>query len=341
MRKIDLNTVKDCGSIRACGDYVVAFGKSLWVFRKDGSFVSKSTTIRYPEKVHFLPPDKIFVEGGTDYQYHYVNLLTAEDIWTTPVDRKGGLFNRRFAVSPDNLYLYDTYLNYPKDKRYVLRFSLADLSVTKAEVPNGLRVTTGIYTDEEGVLYALQTHQLTDDGKISQNGILRIDWRTEKTIFSWEKMWQSERNRKKKWMCTDGRYILCEDYSVIDMTTMQSFNLLENELEWIPEGKCSAECEYLPDRGFLLVYSGLDDGNVVIDCKARKRIAQYAPTEIGVRAGFAGYLIGDEYWIGTENGIVKKPFPIFEAMPEKVSPYWRFAREMERIRGEELNNKLK
>ena len=82
MRKIDLNTVKDCGSIRACGDYVVAFGKSLWVFRKDGSFVSKSKTIRWPGKIYFLPPDKIFVEGGADYQYHYVNLATGLQLLT-------------------------------------------------------------------------------------------------------------------------------------------------------------------------------------------------------------------------------------------------------------------
>lgn len=338
MRKIDLSTVKDCGRIWNCGEFVVASGKSLWVFRKDGSFVSKSATIRYPGKLHFLPPDKIFVQGGTDYQYHYVDLLTGEDIWTTPLDRKGELYSRRFAASPDNRDMYDIYCHYVSNEWYALRFSLEELTVYKAKVLDALRTTTGIYTDDEGILYALQTHQLADDGKISQNGILRIDWKTEKPVFSWVRMWQSERNRKKKWGCTDGRYILCEDYSVIDMTTMQSFNLLENESEWIPEGGCS-ECEYLPDRGLLLVYDGMDDGNVVIDCKARKRVAQYAPTELGVRAGFAGYLISDEYWIGTEDGIARKRFPVFEEIPEKVSPHWLFAREMERIRGEQLNNK--
>lgn len=340
MRKIDLSTVKDCGVIWNCGEFVVASGKSLWVFRKDGSFVSKSNTIRYPGKLHFLPPDRIFVAGGTDYQYHYVNLLTGEDIWTTSLDRKGELFNQRFAVSPDNRYLYDMYNHYVSGKRYVLRFSLEDLTVSKSEVPDYLRGTVGIYTDEEGILYALQTHLLTDDGKLSQNGILRIDWRTEKPVFSWERVWQSERNRKKMWKHTDGRYILCEDYSVIDMTTMQSFNLLENDSKWIPENGC-LDCEYLPDRGLLLAYHGIYDGNVVIDCKARKRVAQYAPTEIGVRAGFAGCLIGDEYWIGTADGIVRKPFPLFEEIPEKVSPWWLFTREMERIRGEQLNSKPK
>lgn len=339
-RIIDLSTVKDCSVLRECGDYVVASGKSLWVFRKDGTFVSKSNTIRRPHKLHFLPPDKIFVEGGADYQYHYVDLVTGEDIWTTPINRKRMLPSERFAASPDNRYLYDMYLYGTKEKWYMLRFSLADLSVSKVQVPKCLRTTTGIYTDDEGILYALQTHGLTGEGKISQNGILRIDWRTETPIISWERMWQSERSRKTGWNCTDGHYILCNDFSVIDMATMESFNLLENETEWKLEGNWFS-CEYIPDRGMLLVYNGTDDGNVVIDCKARKRVAQYAYHRTDTAAGYAGYLIGDEYWIGTENGIARKPFPVFEEMPEKVSDWWLFTREMERIRGKQLEKQAR
>ena len=154
MRKIDLSTVKDCDMIWECGNYVVASGKSLWIFRKDGSFVSKSKTIRRPGKLHFLAPDKIFVEGGADYQYHYVDLVTGEDIWTAAIDRKRGLPSKRFAVSPDNRYLYDMYVHSTNGKWCVVRFSLENLTVSRAEVPDGLRTTTGIYTDEEndGVL---------------------------------------------------------------------------------------------------------------------------------------------------------------------------------------------
>ena len=318
MRKIDLNTVKDCGSIRACGDYVVAFGKSLWVFRKDGSFVSKSKTIRWPGKIYFLPPDKIFVEGGADYQYHYVNLATGEDIWTTTIDRKRMLPSKRFAASPDNCYLYDMYVNYAKGKWYVLKFSLADLSVSKIEVSDCLRTTTGIYTDDEGILYALQTHHLTGDGNISQNGILQIDWRTDKPALSWTRKWQSE--RASDWIQTDGHFILCEDYSVIDITTMERFSLLEHEMEWKPGERC-IECTYLPEREMLISSLLVHDGNVIIDCRARKCIAQYAPPKnILADYGHVGCLIDDEYWIGTENGIVRKPFPVFEEMPEKDSP---------------------
>ena len=55
--------------------------------------------------------------------------------------------------------------------------------------------------------------------------------------------------------------------------------------------------------------------------------------------GCGGNLIGDEYWIGTEEGIVRKPFPIIEELPKLPSPYWRWVKEMEKIRGEELKNK--
>lgn len=158
MRNIDLSTVKDCGEIWECGDYVVAAGKSLWVFRKDGSFVAKSKTIRRPGKLYFLPPDKAFVVGGADYQYHYIDLLTAEDIWTTPYDRKGRAFIRNFAASPNNRYLYDMYRHSIKEEWYVVRFSLDDFVVSKVEVPEWLRVTIDVYTDNEGILHALQTH---------------------------------------------------------------------------------------------------------------------------------------------------------------------------------------
>lgn len=334
MRKIDLSTVKDCDRIWECGEYVVATGKFLWVFRKDGSFVAKSKTIRRPGKLYFLPPDKVFVVGGADYQYHYINLLTAEDIWTTSYDRKGVLRSRRFVASSDNCYLYDMYCHNVRNQWYVLRFSLENFMVSKVEVPESLRTTIDIYTDEEGVLYALQTHLLGDDGKISQNGILRIDWRGEKPIFSWECMWKSEHNRWKEWNHTDGHFILCEDYTVIDMLTMQSFNLLENDSNWIPAFG-SHNCVYFPERELLIAYHGMEDGNVVIDCKARKRIAQYASSSI--QAGYAGYLIGDEYWIGTEEGIIRKPFPIFEEIPEKGFPGWMSAKSMRMKRREQLN----
>lgn len=242
----------------------------------------------------------------------------------------------RFVASPDKRYLYDIYYHYVREQWYVLRFSLNDLTVSKAVIEDCLRLTVDIYTDEDGILYALQTQHLTDDGKISQNGILRIDWRTETPIFSWMHMWQSE--REKRWLCTDGRYIMCCDYTVIDMKYMQSFSLLENDSEWKTELGCS-DCVYLPDRGLLIAYHTMYDGNVVIDTKARKRVAQYAPPKLGVAAGYAGCLIGDEYWIGTEGGIVKKTFPVFEEVSRDVSPYWLWAKEMEKIRGEELSKK--
>lgn len=341
MRRIELSTVKDCARIQECGDYIVASGKSLWVFRKDGSFIAKSKTIRYPEKLYFLPPDKAFIQGGSDYQYHYINLQTAEDIWTTPYDGKFNISSKRFVTSPDNRYLYDVYHNQKNQKHYVLRFSIENFMVCKEEVPDSLRVTVGVYMDEEGVLYALQTHLLSDDSKISQNGILRIDWRGEKPIFFWVRMWQSEATRFKTWRDTDGRYILCEDYSVIDMKTMQSFSLLENDPDWVT-AYGPLDCVYVPDRGLLIAYHSMEDGNVVIDCKARKRVAQYAhSTNLEVYAGYAGCLIGDEYWIGTEEGIVRKPFPIFEEMPEEGFPGWLDVKKMKEMRREQLSNEHK
>lgn len=340
MRRIDLSTVKDCEFIWECGDYIVAAGKLVWVFRKDGSFVAKSSTIRYPLKIYFLPPDKAFIQGGANYQYHYIDLQTAEDIWTVPCGGRFNSFGKKFIASPDNKYLFDIYCNNKNFKHYVLRFSIENLTVAKEEVPESLRVTVGGYMDKEGVLYALQTH-LLNDGKTSQNGILRIDWRDEKPIFSWKSLWQSEKNRFKNWRYTDGQYILCEDYTVVDMTTMHEFNLLENDSDWVT-AYGPLDCVYIADRGLLIGYHDLEEGNVVIDCKARKRVAQYVSAKNDdEKAGFAGCLVGDEYWIGTEEGIVKKIFPIFEEMPEIRFPGWIYAKKMKEMRREQLNKEHK
>ncbi len=45
---------------------------------------------------------------------------------------------------------------------------------------------------------------------------------------------------------------------------------------------------YIPERDLLIAYHTMYDGNVVIDCKARKRIAQYAPPKLGVRQKWNG-----------------------------------------------------
>lgn len=320
MRTINLNSVKDCSAIYGCGEYVVATGRTLWIFRKDGSFVAKSKTIRYASKVTFLPPDTIFVAGGSDNQYHYVSLLTGEDIWSFPEDRKRTMMQRKFAVSPDRKTLYDMYCSVYKgrDILYIEKIDLNERTVQRAEVPESLRVTYCIYTDEEGVLYALQSHYIADE-KRKQNGILKIDWTGSEPLFSWERLWQSEAG--PDFMSTDGRYILRSDYSVLDLKTMQTFSLLENEPEWKPREGYS-ECVYLQERNLLICYYLFEDiGNVIVDCAARKRVAQYdAMTPL--KAGYKGCLIDNEYWIGTPEGIKRKEFPIFEEMPERKILWW-------------------
>jgi len=333
VRTITLNTIKDCGVIRQCGEYVIACGKKLWIFRDDGNYVSKSETIRYPGKLIYLPPDKIFVEDGANYQYRYVDLPTGKDIWTTTLEQRRMIPSRRFVASPDQSCVFDIYYHYSKKKWYVEKFLLHNKCASKVETPDSFRSMVGAYVDDDGILYVLQTQHATEDGKLSQNGILRIDWRSNIPIISWDHQWQSERGAC--WLDTDGDYILCNDYSVIDMKTLKSFSLLENDPEWNPQlGFLS--CDYVPERNLLITQHGMYGGNVIIDCNARKRVAQYAPPKEDTSAGYAGCLIGDDFWIGTETGIIKKPFPQFEPIVPATSPYWRWAKEMEVIRGNEL-----
>ena len=125
----------------------------------------------------------------------------------------------------------------------------------------------------------------------------------------WKRHWQAEQaERYNPIRACDGRYILREDLSVFDMETQNSFFLVsESERQSLPP--CCFRYFYDPER-FLLTLWRLDDGqNVVIDCKSRKLLGRYL-RENGIDApGYGGCLVGNEFWRGTPDGVVRYPFP--------------------------------
>jgi len=324
MGRIGLHSVKDSCVLQKCGDYVVSLGKKLWIFRTDGSFVAQCAEVRYPKRVLFLPPEEIFVEGGTDRKYHHISLSTGLDIWNAPMAKERMMQAKDFVLSPDQKFIYDMY--YSKAQWVVLRVSLEEQTVATKVIPHTLFATVAIYTDEQGILYALQTHHLTSDGKTSQYGIFKIDWRdSSEPQFSWVRLWEGE--TQMRWKYSDGKYVLREDYSVFDLQTLETFSLLEGDDDWKPSVYGMATCVYIPEQNLLMAYHFYDDGHVIIDCSTRKRISHYALKLNNDSIGFQGCLVNDEYWVGTTNGIIKKPFPLFETVEPNISPYWHWAKE--------------
>lgn len=312
MRSITLSTVKDAEVILTNGNSVLVFGKTLWLFRIDGSFVVHQKAMRYPRKAAFLPNNTAIIEGNSTY--FYVDLNDGSILWSTP--RKKGISPpvAQFAVSPDGTVVFD--MQRMKDRVIRIdRICPGKQTVDSYFLKDGLSVTKDLYCKDKDTLYLLQYRTLIDPeaplsstvAPMRQNGILELKYRSETPEREWRYMWQDQSSATHTPQKTDGRYVLHGDFSVLDLDTMECFSILpEHNL-----GKYKFDDMYNPifqsDRQLLsfgYIFQGL---NLVLDCKQRKIVAQYVGPNIGC-------LVGDEFWIGTENGIVRRPFPWIDAI---------------------------
>lgn len=53
---------------------------------------------------------------------------------------------------------------------------------------------------------------------------------------------------------------------------------------------------------------------MIIDCASRTIAAHYAPYDDHV----GGCLLGDAFWIGSDKGVVKRPFPHMDPFPKEL-----------------------
>lgn len=318
MMSITLKTVKDCSMIYSNGESVLLFGKNLWVFRADGSFVAKHKTIRNPSKCAFLPGNKALIDGGGDGSYHYISLDSGEIIWSTLKKGRRYLESTRFAVSPDGSTVYDIcYIGFQELKvdRLCPEMQLHDSYLSN----DTLRVSNDIFCQADGSLCILQSHLIVDPqdpyAKINpptrQNGILKVDFSSGVPQQCWYKRWESDGRCYNPMLGCDGSHILHADFTVKDMNTAETIDLLENENDFVPPRE-TFTWHFDEQRKILIATYVGENSNVLIDCKARKRIAQYTKTEIGT--GYKGCLIGNEYWVGTPTGVIRKEFPIIESV---------------------------
>lgn len=313
MRKTVLEALTDSESIFSNGTDVLVAGKYLRLFRADGTFVTKFAPIRHPRRVAFLPNRTALVEGAADEGYHYLSLTDGVILWSCQQKGHGHIDGPHcFAVSPDGTRVYTLY--YP---RYGVMAAeqICPLAQTYKKIRSEicLRSTDAIFCGSDGVLCALQQHtvQKCDNRGIPvepgyhQHGILAIPFDGQKPY--WKQQWQTTELHRAQ--ACDGRYILYEDFSILDLKTDAMSRLISQE-----------EYDTLPHRGFIWQYDPVRflltiryvgaRMNLVIDCIARKVLAKYIPDE---QYGFPGCLIGEEFWLGSEKGVLRLPFPLVQS----------------------------
>lgn len=315
MREFTLADVKDCGSIHSNGKTVLAFGKYLNIFRTDGSFVAKVKSIRNPYKAAFLPGNTALVDGKGFY--YYISLDSGEIWWASAKKGVRVMYESEFACTQDNAVLFDIY--YHTDNNFCIDVikPIEQFHATYV-VKDTLRTSRAYYCDATGVLNVLQTQMITpNDPQYSAAlnriyGILQLPLYERGVSPEWIQQWRAQ--AKPIVYGWDGRYTLYEELVVFDSQTGGWIDLLENDCLPKPPRYGFTFC-YDSQTHYLTVFYIGYRLNIVIDCDARKRVAQYERAEIGV--GYRGCLINGEFWTGSETGIIKRPFPHFDELPSR------------------------
>lgn len=322
-----LKSIKTCEVIFSNGQDVLIGGKSLWLFRANGEFVKKVLPIRRPYKVAFLPNRTALVDGVADHAYYYLNLEVGEILWVVKKTQRRSGETPRFVVSPDGSMVYNLFYSYRNGRRVLHAERMIPekriYNIFAVEEPlglasGGLCMTRDMFCDSDGILCAFQAMNITryedydymeTPNAVFHYGILALPFQNDVLHPYWKRHWETERTGKWNNMrACDERYVLFEDLSVLDMETQETFFLL-NESDRESLSPCSFRYFYDSER-FLLTLWRLDDKqSAVIDCKNRKLIGQYFG-EPGLESpGSGGWVIGNEFWLGTSKGVARYPFP--------------------------------
>lgn len=283
--------------------YVVFLGKYLQILRPDGGLVTCNSRLSNAFKAAFLPDHTLLVDGGKK-EYHLISLNDGTEIWNIPQPRKEFSANR-FALSPDFGLAYDYCLC--KGDLYFAAIDLRSGTMDSYPVEKELRSTVDIVCDQDGIPCLLQGHfsQIAGVPK-SENGILYQyqDIINKGSSYFWKAKWQFDGNRIALSFLFDADTVVTNDLWVYNTKNGSLYYLLKNEPAVKTLADSPVSCKLDSSSRYLIVM--YQKYNLVVDIPKRKIAARYA-------AEYSeGCLIGDQFWVSSKSGIVKKPFPCIE-----------------------------
>ena len=108
--------------------------------------------------------------------------------------------------------------------------------------------------------------------------------------------------------------VITQDLQVYIPNTKEIYPLVGYEQKWGNPGRKPVDYRLDTSTNYLtLMY---DTVNIVVDLSLRKMIARYTA------ACRFGAIIGNEYWVCTDEGVLKKPFPFIEDIPVRKHNFW-------------------
>jgi len=306
VKKTDIEKLSGSYFIYSNGEYIVLSGKKLYIFTPDGAQVACRSDLRNAERITFLSGNRMLL-CSSKLVFHMIALSSGEDIWTVPYT-KVDLNVNDFAVTADEAYAYT--FDEHRGQLFITELNLQTREIDCFDIACDLGGTGGIICDEFGVPHLLKVVNETIGGKeYCENGVRIHDtdviYRGSSNY--WRAKWRSDPNAGALCFLDQVDKVVTENFQLYNPITGRSVDLLENETDWQRPEESPDDC-WLDKSGryLCLMYP---TANVVIDLQQRKVAAQYA-------ADFTrGCLVGDTYWVCTDNQVCRKPFPLFEEVP--------------------------
>lgn len=309
MKKFTFQDVHDCQVIQEHGDMVIFLGKHPWIFRKDGTFIARLKGICRSWNMLLLPDNRVFFDGYGDRSYHYVSLTDGEMLWSIPKKGKRNFIPHEMAASPSKKEVY--YVYSIGEKFYIDIIVPEEKTCTKKLLPIEDGPIYCVFCSSEGSVATLREDH-SADRVVGVSGY-SLDVFNISDVQQHHQLWQGQIKLDAFPVRANDTYILFSDLSVLNMKDGTIFSLLENCPQRIRKDVFTFS-GYDPVRQLLNIHYLGSKSTLIIDCQKRKIAAHYRPISDGQNGG---WLIDEEFWIGSLEGIVKRPFPHIDPYPRR------------------------
>lgn len=291
--------IKKCQVIYPHPDYYLFSGDGFRTCSKqEGELVTYPEVKTAIHAISALPDNKLLIHDAKSV-YHILDLENGTILVSKQMP-KNVFSTRRFAVSHDGKNAFRFWLR--GNKYYLVIVNLFDLSYRICPYKASLNGVADLVYNTDDELLALET-KVADDG-VCHNQITSVTIEgggcTTTPIHQWEGKWCGK--------YLDESFVLDNGYNIRDLSTGETFSLLENSDVLLPEKYVALSHKYYPNEKYLQLIDSRQ--NIFIDCEQRKIIARYQMDNR--KPAYTGILTGNEFWFGKADGIYATPFPVIE-----------------------------
>lgn len=299
-------------SIYHHNDYVILLGSNLLIFDTNGKLIRARKDIKNVKKVQFLSKARILVDCGLQEAYIMLSLIDGTELWRVKQPRLD-LTGHRFAVTPDESYAYDIYDLY--ERYYLVKIDLENYTIVKHKLDPALRTIRDIMCNENGELCLLVTHY-DDSGEQAKsiNAVQIVSEGGNAADKLIKYCWEFAFPRIAGFFFDSTKEILTQDLHIYETHSGKCLNLLENEKDLTISYRSPSYFNLNATKRyatFMYMHK-----NIVVDITQRKIVAQYAAEYK------KGCKVGEEFWVCSDDRVLRKPFPAIEDIPPSKPHFW-------------------